>query len=49
MMKSFSQQLMQQLEKQLNNIHSETEEAIRYSEKAIKILIPTLEKLKPNC
>jgi len=37
---------MQQLEKQLNNIHSETEEAIRYSEKAIKILIPTLEKLK---
>jgi len=45
-MKLFSESLMTELEAQLKTIHSETEEPMLYAEQAIKILIPSFEKLK---
>jgi hypothetical protein len=45
-MKLFSESLMSEVNIQLKNIHSETEEPILYAEHAIKILIQAFEKLK---
>lgn len=45
-MKLFSESLLSELEQHLKVIHSETEEPILYAEKAIKMLITILEKLK---
>lgn len=42
----FSESLLEELQTQLNRIHSESADPIMYSQKAIKILIPALEKLK---
>lgn len=45
-MKSFSEQLISELDQQLQNIHSKTDNPIQYAELAIKIVIPAFEKLK---
>jgi len=42
----FSESLNAELEMQLQNIHSENADSIEYSEQALKVLIPLLEKLK---
>jgi hypothetical protein len=42
----FSETLMSEVEKQLKHIHSESIDPIWYSQQAIKMLIPALEKLK---
>lgn len=45
-MKLFSEQLASELDKQLQGIHSKTDNPIQYAEQAIKALIPVFEKLK---
>ena len=47
-MKLFSQSLLSDVDSQLKVIHSETLEPIEYAEKAIKMLIIQLEKLKTS-
>jgi len=45
-MKLFSEHLLSELDKQLQSIHSKTDNPINYAEQSIKTLIPTFEKLK---
>ena len=45
-MKLFSEHLLSELDKQLQSIHSKTDNPINHAELAIKTLIPTFEKLK---
>ena len=45
-MKLFSEQLLSELNKQLQSIHSKTDNPIHYAELAIKTLIPIFENLK---
>jgi hypothetical protein len=45
-MKTYSQTLLSDLNRQLELLHAENEEPIKYSERAIKILISVLEELK---
>ena len=45
-MKLFSEQLLSEIDKQLQSIHSKTDNPVHYSELAIKTLIPTFENLK---
>ena len=45
-MKLFSEHLLSELDKQLQSIHSKTNNPITYAEQSIKTLIPTFEKLK---
>jgi hypothetical protein len=45
-MKTYSQTLLLELNRQLEFVHAQNEEPIKYSEQAIKILIPILEQLK---
>lgn len=45
-MKTFSKSLISELESQLEFIHLEIEDPLKYSEQAIKILISVLERLK---
>lgn len=45
-MKLFSELLMQELDSQLQTIHSKTDNPFTYAELAIKIVIPAFEKLK---
>lgn len=45
-MKLFSEQLLSELDKQIQSIHSNTDNPIQYAKHAIKILIPIFEKLK---
>ena len=45
-MKNYSQTLLLELNRQLELVHAEHEEPIKYAEQAIKILISTLEQLK---
>ena len=42
----FSESLMSEVQKQLKHIHSESTDPIWYSQQAIKMLIPALERLK---
>lgn len=45
-MKTYSQTLLTVLNRQLESVHAENDEPIKYSEEAIKILVSTLEELK---
>jgi len=45
-MKLFSEHLLSELDKQLQNIHSKTDNPVQYAELAIKTLIPIFENLK---
>ena len=45
-MKLFSEHLLSELDKQIQSIHSKTDNPINYAEQSIKTLIPTFEKLK---
>lgn len=45
-MKTFSKNLLTELNNQLLTVHSENEEPLKYAEEAIKVLIKVLEKLK---
>lgn len=45
-MNLFSEQLMSELDKQLQSIHSKTDNPVQYAELAIKALIPLFENLK---
>jgi len=45
-MKTYSQSLLTELNRQLEFVHAENDEPIKYSEQAIKILITILEELK---
>lgn len=45
-MKLFSEQLLSELDKQLQSIHSKTDNPVQYAELAIKVLIPIFENLK---
>lgn len=45
-MKTYSQTLLTALNRQLESVHTENDEPIKYSEEAIKILVSTLEELK---
>ena len=44
-MKLFSEQLLSELDKQLQSIHSKTDNPVQYAELAIKVLIPIFENL----
>ncbi len=45
-MKTYSQTLLTTLNRQLESVHADNDEPIKYAEQAIKILISTLEELK---
>jgi len=45
-MKSFSQSLFDELDRQLEDIHFETKDPLQYSEQAVKAIVAVLERLK---
>lgn len=45
-MRRFSQSLLEEMERQLQAVHAQTHDPVRYAEQAIKLLVTVLERLK---